>query len=424
MCGIYGIFSRTKYGLNKIDLEHFDQMGIVTQLRGMHSSGVFSIPPKTKEVPKIIKTVGPNFYLWHDKGWDAWQDYAFKQAQGIVGHGRAATKGKITKENAHPFRCKPITLVHNGTIYNGLDHHKGVDVDSHALCLEIQQKGVYEALHNISGAYAIIVYNEEEGKVYIARNSERPLHILTTSDRFYVMSEADALTYLAKRCKWGPLNKEPEVEYFEAGKVYSIEGGALIKEGEIQKKTYTPPYTPPPLPLSTHSQGYSRGGQTETITLPKYKKGDKIEFTTTGITGPFENTNVFLYVGTDEDKNFVCFQKEGYDETLKDRYGVGVCTQAKWLNGKWRYSVKTKSIAWDAAEKDDYVLLHGGEIYPKKEWEELVNDKTCFGCNEAIDPDKSEECTVIERGGKKQVMCPACVDTAISHDVNLRSIMS
>jgi hypothetical protein len=64
-------------------------MAIMTQLRGMHNSGVFAVDKKKPEAAaKIVKTIGPSHNLAYEKGFSAWQDFVSKNAGAIVGHGR------------------------------------------------------------------------------------------------------------------------------------------------------------------------------------------------------------------------------------------------------------------------------------------------------------------------------------------------
>lgn len=195
MCGIWGILPRNKAGLFKSDAAEAKQMMLDTAKRGEHSTGVFMTEYKDPHaLPTGVKVVGGPHNICYQKAiWDDVESFLGSTAGSIIGHGRHATKGKISGKNAHPFQHDHITLVHNGTLYSGVSYAKKgdteIEVDSHALCVAMAEKGVAEALTDIHGAYAIIAHDAKEGAIYFARNKDRPLHIYSAKTRHYIMSE-------------------------------------------------------------------------------------------------------------------------------------------------------------------------------------------------------------------------------------------
>jgi asparagine synthetase B (glutamine-hydrolysing) len=113
----------------------------------------------------------------------------------VVGHNRSATIGNKTDDNnAHPFIEGNTILVHNGTIRNKMELNSTVEVDSHAICHAIEEKGIVEALPLLNGAFAIARYNIAEKIFTLVRNKERPLY-LGESENFWAFASEPWLIY-------------------------------------------------------------------------------------------------------------------------------------------------------------------------------------------------------------------------------------
>lgn len=215
MCGIVGLISKKPGGFFANDLDMFQAMLVNDTQRGEDSTGSFIV--KRNGDAESIKIASHPFNLFATSGWDKFRQTAINQSKVIVGHNRKATLGAINSANAHPFQEGPIVLVHNGTLRNHKEWKLDRDVDSHALCQLIAEKGHEEALKMVDGAFALVWYNLETGKLYMCRNKERPLSIVATDEMIAFASEA-----------WMPWG-----QFHRAGDAKKINQNFVLDEGVL-----------------------------------------------------------------------------------------------------------------------------------------------------------------------------------------------
>ena len=197
MCGIVAIMSKqASTGFLYKDKTIFLQMLISDMFRGMDSTGSFAVNKHGNL--KMVKDASPTPFFINKKEANTYFNDFISDYHIVVGHNRKATMGATTSENAHPFIEGNICLVHNGTLQN---HHKLANrlVDSNAIAAHIDEHGYKSLLKNIEGAYALIWYNAAEKTLYFTRNADRPLHLIETSDRVYLASEAKMLDWILDR---------------------------------------------------------------------------------------------------------------------------------------------------------------------------------------------------------------------------------
>lgn len=454
MCGIYGILDTSGNGFTHPDLDLFSQMAVVTQLRGLHNSGVFAVDKSVPTAPaKIIKTIGTSQNLVYERGFDKWWEFAYQKAGVIIGHGRHATVGKITKTNAHPFNHEHITMVHNGTIRSGLDKEHEADVDSHQLCKQMAADGIEEALKKAFGAFAVVVHDENDGVIKIVRNSERPLHYVETYNKIYIMSEGSALEYLYKR---STLMISGHVKEFTVDKVFifDVKDKVLRQEGDVTKKTYPvvsyPSYTP-----SRHVSNVGNtphlSGNSDTPKL-EYENGDDIKFQVVKILDPLPNDKNYTYMGLDEDSRTVFFKTDSKQENLVNKWFTAPCASARLVpqNKLWIYQVRYREIKEDVEvdlpskdsvvcvacggtglnsrggkchpcngtgylkspqnEEEDLLLTHDGDVVEKSAWRALCQKSSCEICKNAVDIADNEETLVFEsQGSVLKMICKHCL---------------
>lgn len=243
MCGIAGVMGVSYLG----KAEEFIRDGLVAgMLRGYDSSGIFQLDRQGKIY--YHKEACEGVYLAGSKDGAAFIKDAPKMLATIT-HTRAATQGVVNKENAHPFVVHkldgtPMVGCHNGsltTAWRNKPNAKGMDVDSHWALAHIAQKGP-EAFKEIFGAYCFVwVEGDKPGKVFMARNNQRPMHLLWTKDGKNVLfaSEPGMLSWLAERNK---IDVRDQIMVLGEDHIYEFDlTGAVVQFSKTAiPKNYTP----------------------------------------------------------------------------------------------------------------------------------------------------------------------------------------
>jgi glutamine phosphoribosylpyrophosphate amidotransferase len=224
MCGIYGVLGP---GIMLPDLKIFEDLGIVSLVRGTDGAGLFSVPNpypsnKNNEV-KTVKT-GQDFlalmYQLEQEDKDSSVKVSLKNQyinvmnHGIIGHNRAATIGSTCGEGAHPFYSKDKSIIgcHNGTITDSTEYGKSVldrvdgekfFTDSHVLIDDISKHGpdILSKLDDSKDAYSIVWYNTKTQKTHYVRNNKRSMSFAASKDRrvLYMCSEEGLLSAIMSR---------------------------------------------------------------------------------------------------------------------------------------------------------------------------------------------------------------------------------
>ncbi len=128
-----------------------------------------------------------------------------------VAHTRWATHGRPSEVNAHPHRCGPFALVHNGIIENYAVLKEQLERDGHSfssqtdtevivalLCREWEEVKDYEqavrnTLKKLKGSYAVVIVNELEPDRLVAARKESPLILGFTENAFFLASDVPAI---------------------------------------------------------------------------------------------------------------------------------------------------------------------------------------------------------------------------------------
>ena len=168
-----------------------------------------------------------------------------------IGHTRWATHGAPNDVNAHPHLSGngKFALVHNGIIENyailkkeliSRGHVFKSETDTEVLMHLIEDiiekqdvslfEGVRQALHEVHGAYAIVIISKENNQELIAARKSSPLVVGIGKDEFFVASDATPIVEYTKN-----------VVYLEDGEIarLSLDSGLKIKTiGNVEKTPY------------------------------------------------------------------------------------------------------------------------------------------------------------------------------------------
>lgn len=172
MCGHVGIAGKLEFK----DEALLKKLLVLDYFRGPDSTGLASIR-KNGDV-KIAKMASHPLDLFDTKRFSS----ALGGFQSIVllGHNRLATKGVVNNENAHPYQYGHIVGAHNGTLdkasWEALQVLAGeeTNVDSQAVFAAIAKVGIEETIKHMTGAWALVWVDLEEGTLNFLRNKERP----------------------------------------------------------------------------------------------------------------------------------------------------------------------------------------------------------------------------------------------------------
>lgn len=210
MCGIFGTVTGKARNpkLSKFLSDSF----MASQVRGTDSSGIFLADTIVKNrLAGVQKLPVCGSMFVGDKAAANLIDNADGIGNIAVGHVRAATYGKVTLNNAHPFIIesengrldRELVGVHNGTLTSWASHKdaKYFDVDSEWALSQIFEQGIEAFRNTIKGAYAFVWWDrDEQSMLNIALNEARPMHIaFTKNDDMLFASEAGMLAWIAER---------------------------------------------------------------------------------------------------------------------------------------------------------------------------------------------------------------------------------
>lgn len=199
MCGIFGVYGHP-------DAAALTQLGLYSlQHRGQESAGIVAVDDSG--YARVSRAMG----LVSDGFEDA--DMASLRGHIAMGHTRYSTAGASALENAQPIlarvRTSHIALAHNGNLTNAVELRRDLEddgaifastMDSEAIVHRIAratgsspEQKLANALHNVEGAYCIVVTIDETLLAARDPHGWRPLVMGKLGDGYVFASETCAL---------------------------------------------------------------------------------------------------------------------------------------------------------------------------------------------------------------------------------------
>jgi len=204
MCGIVGYIGHREAwpivlkGLKRLEYRGYDSAGIA-----LINEGDMNIYKKAGKVQELENYGGD------------------KNLSGTIGmgHTRWATHGEPSDRNSHPHTSNDgkLSIIHNGIIENyatlkeellSRGHFFNSDTDTEVLIHLVEE--IYEkenvdlfeavrlALHQVSGAYAIVIMDEDQPNQLIAARKGSPMVIGVGKDEYFVASDATPIIEYTK----------------------------------------------------------------------------------------------------------------------------------------------------------------------------------------------------------------------------------
>ena len=214
MCGLIAMVSKAPHGFSDKDLGLFNMGLYATAVRGLDSTGCFTV--KTSGNVSLLKDNTPSADFLRTPDYLSFETEAYIQGRIMVGHCRAATRGEKTAENAHPFIAEHIALVHNGTLWQH-NHLANTTTDSEAIAVAFSTGNPQEIIPELTGAYALLWYDAKNKSFHASRNKERPLWIIQTPTLDFIGSEPGMLEWILNRTT----TTKQEAKYFDVDTLYS-----------------------------------------------------------------------------------------------------------------------------------------------------------------------------------------------------------
>lgn len=216
----------------------------IDTLRGDDATGVCFV--KNDQSALVYKEALEACYTLLDKDLNKELAEATKTTKALLGHNRKATVGGGSDQNAHPFVYEDrYVFFHNGTLHN----HKvfgDTEVDSEALgqhvtACEGDLDKLGEVFDKAMGAWALVWYDSVKHKLYLTRNSQRPLSLLKLKNGDFAYSSEAWIAH-------GPVTRNQgqveEIVALKEGVLYTIDlvpWKPTITEEVIPKKVHSTP---------------------------------------------------------------------------------------------------------------------------------------------------------------------------------------
>lgn len=201
----------------------------MSQVRGTDATGVFFGHNKRKV--EVIKEYGDALTFFQYLSQDEMRRLMSIGNNFIAGHVRKATRGKVSKETAHPFSFTNVVGMHNGTLYGDFD---GYHSDSEKLIHQLNDKPLEDVLPTLytCDAVALIWFDKKTGYLHFYHDVLRDLYVAVSVDSsvIYWASELGILRAALERnnISYKPFHFQDNLEY--------VIDPSDVKSSKIDKK--------------------------------------------------------------------------------------------------------------------------------------------------------------------------------------------
>ena len=201
MCGIVTVFKNINLSAanDRVVSSVMEQLTYVGALRGWDSTGMVTKVPG-QPVSMYKRNLQPSDFLQLKETTKLLQ--SSNRSRFLVVHSRAATKGSVTTDNAHPFQHGSLTGVHNGTLRTWANlTTESFSTDSEHIYHALSKNTFEDVLQKLNGAFTLIWYDDSTNHMHVIRNNERPFTFIKVKemDALFGASEVDMLKWILKR---------------------------------------------------------------------------------------------------------------------------------------------------------------------------------------------------------------------------------
>jgi hypothetical protein len=423
MCGIVGMMTRKHNGFTRQDNILFQQALIADALRGLDSTGMFSVNID-RDIDSLKVASHPFRLLQNKEAAEFMTDSVFR-GKVLVGHNRKASVGKVINENAHPFQEDHIILVHNGMVYNAAETAKTegveVEVDSHVIAHVLaKEENIPEALKKLRGAFAIVWYDQKKHTLNLVRNSERPMYIAEARDLVMFASEDKMLDWILHRN--GFQGYKIEDVPVDTVITFELENNQRKSTAAVFKGYDTNPH---PFQGTQHFKPTSNKSTetTEPAAVPKravtYLHGSRRVFRLTMYDQREVNDmpRVFLVGKTEANEEIRAWLPTNAHSDFVD-----AITSADWLEGQVAQSTYRNGLLMSLwleniqvhhpKPKSELKTFNGIQLSSIAEWEGICTSHRCKVCQGELDREYVKYSVItMEKNGQdvKTVLCASCL---------------
>lgn len=410
MCGLIALVAKNKRGFFGKEVDMFTQMLFADQLRGADGTGIFY---NQRDKIKVVKAPVASSDFVCTKEYDFAEKEVYQNSNFVVGHNRAATVGKHTTENTHPFKCGHITLVHNGTLVSH-KHLADTENDSHAICSSIAKEGFHKTIKNVNGAYTLIWFDEKQKTLNLCHNIQRPLYLVETPDLFCFLSEPKLAEWIfsrnsmnVKSTTFVPVNTLIQFELGTWDKYEKSEYTPYTYVSQTwQPNTFSPHYTPPTQTTTPPTTTATKGMIGREITFIPVEIDPEMP---EKLIGEWEDT----VTGEIIECRFWARNPKAAQELLKHDALKGTVSHTGWQpNNRAEFFIlrsvyQAKVTALLTQKKTEVETANGKKLTSQQA--SVVSKTPCLSCLAPIGKILTA-CDIYEEKGTLSGMCPDCTD--------------